>query len=357
MLHTVAELRGHRVGNVDRVLRHEIDADALRADEAHHLLHLVEQRRRRLIEQQVRLVEEEDEPGLVRVAHFGERFEQFGEVPEQEGGVKLRARYQPVGGEDVDDAAALLVEAHEVGDIERGLAEEMLAALRPELEQRALDCAEAWPGDVAIGGGQLVGALAAVDEHGLQVVEVEEQQPLLVGDVEGDGEHALLHLVEAHQPGEEQRPHLGDGGADRMALLAEQVPELDRIVGIGPVRIADLSGAGGKDVVRLRGGGAGHRHAGKVALHVGDEDGDAGAGEALRDPHQRHRLARAGRARDQPVPVGAPEVQRLRLAGCGADEDAVGHALPSRNDWTRHRPGPASIGRDAGAIRRGCGPR
>ena len=62
-------------------------------------------------------------------------------------------------------------------------------------------------------------------EHRAQVLQVEQQQALLVGDAEGDVEHALLDVVEIHQARQQQRAHLGDGGADRMALLAEQVPE------------------------------------------------------------------------------------------------------------------------------------
>jgi hypothetical protein len=66
MLHAVAELAEHRVGDVERVLRDEIDADALGADQAHHLLDLFQQRRRRIVEQQVGLVEEEGQLGLGR---------------------------------------------------------------------------------------------------------------------------------------------------------------------------------------------------------------------------------------------------------------------------------------------------
>ncbi len=66
MLHAVAQLGEHLVRHVDRVLRHEIDADALRADQPHHLLDLVHQRLRRVVEQQMRLVEEEHELGFRR---------------------------------------------------------------------------------------------------------------------------------------------------------------------------------------------------------------------------------------------------------------------------------------------------
>jgi hypothetical protein len=171
-----------------------------------------------------------------------------------------------------------------------------------------------------------------VGEHRLQVVEVDEQQPLGIRDVEGDRQHALLHLVQIHQPGEQQRPHLADGGADRMTLFAVKVPELHGIVGIGPIRIADLRGAGGEGLMRLRGRRSGHREAGEVALHVGDEAGHADLREPLDDPLQRHRLAGTRRARDQAVAVGASEVETLRVrpALARADEDAVRHVARSR---------------------------
>src|SRR3546814_11987108 len=44
VLNAVAELARDILGNVDGVLRHEIDADALRADQAHDLLDLFSER-------------------------------------------------------------------------------------------------------------------------------------------------------------------------------------------------------------------------------------------------------------------------------------------------------------------------
>ena len=46
VLDAVAELAEHLVRHVERVLRDEIDADALGADQAHHLLDLLQQRLR-----------------------------------------------------------------------------------------------------------------------------------------------------------------------------------------------------------------------------------------------------------------------------------------------------------------------
>ena len=104
VLHAVAELRQHLVGHVERVLRDEIDADALGADQPHHLLDLLQQRLRRVVEQQMRLVEEEHELRLVRIADFGQFLEQFRQQPEQEGRIEPRILHQLVGGQDVDDS-------------------------------------------------------------------------------------------------------------------------------------------------------------------------------------------------------------------------------------------------------------
>jgi hypothetical protein len=88
VLHAVAELAQHLLGNVERVLGDEVDADALGADQPHHLLDLLEQRRRRVVEQQVRLVEEEHQLRLVAVADLGQVLEQLGQQPQQEARVQ-----------------------------------------------------------------------------------------------------------------------------------------------------------------------------------------------------------------------------------------------------------------------------
>ncbi len=150
VLHAIAELRQHLVGHVERILRDEIDADALGAHQPHHLLDLLQQRLGRLVEQQMRLVEEEHELRLFRIADFRQFLEQFRQQPEQEGGVEPRIGHQLVGGEDVDIAAAVAVGLHEVLQLERGLAEEFLAALVFQHQQRPLDGADGLLGDVAV---------------------------------------------------------------------------------------------------------------------------------------------------------------------------------------------------------------
>jgi hypothetical protein len=77
-----------------------------------------------------------------------------------------------------------------------------------------------------------------------QVLQVEQRQPVVVGELEGDVEHAFLGVGHVHQPRQQQRPHLRDRGADAVALFAEQVPEDDRkfleLVGIEPDRLGPL---------------------------------------------------------------------------------------------------------------------
>ena len=157
MLHPVAQLAGHFFRNVDRVLRDEIDAHALRTDQAHHLFHLVHQRIGRFVEQQMRFVKEEHQFGLVGIAHLGERFEQFGQQPQQEGRIQPRAVHQFVGRQDIHPAAALAIQCDEIGDVERRLAKERRAALAVEREQLALDRTHAGLGHIAIFARQLGG--------------------------------------------------------------------------------------------------------------------------------------------------------------------------------------------------------
>lgn len=157
---------------------------------------------------------------------------------------------------------------------------------------------------------------------------------LLVGDPEGDVEHALLHVAELHHPCKQERPHLGDGRAHRVAGLAEQVPEDDRRGAIGIVGHPDLHGARLQCVTGLRGRVSGAGEARDIALGVLHKNRDAGRGKCLRKALKRHGLAGSGGTRDQPVPVGIAE-QELLGVGIGrpaaAYEDRiVRHAFHSK---------------------------
>ena len=179
--------------------------------------------------------------------------------------------------------------------------------------------------DVAVCRGQGLRVVGDIGKHGPKILEIEQQQALIVGHLEDQRQHAGLHIVEIEQPGEEQRPEVGHRGAHGMPLLAEQVPE-DRGIGAELV-IADAELC--QPFLQLRCRLAGLADAGKIALHIGQEHGNAAGREALGNDLQRHGLAGAGGAGDEPMPVGIAR-QELQWRGGLRDDDAgnLGHGLP-----------------------------
>ena len=103
--------------------------------------------------------------------------------------------------------------------------------------------------DVAVLGHHLLAALADVVGHRAQVLQVEQRHALVGRHAEHDVEHALLRLVELEQARQQQGPHVLHGGADGVALLAEQVPEQGWIGGDRPVLEANLFGALGEPIL------------------------------------------------------------------------------------------------------------
>ena len=135
-------------------------------------------------------------------------------------------------------------------------------------------------------------------ERGAQILQIEQQEPLLVGDLEDDVENAFLRVVEVEKAREEQRAHLRHGRADHMALLAEHVPENDREA-VRLIVDADFPGAFDEGRLAL----AGLREAREIALDVREKHGGPGVGIAFRQQLQRDGLAAARGARDQPVAI------------------------------------------------------
>ena len=326
MLHPVAQLREHAVGDVERVLRHEVHAHALAAHQPHHQLDALDQRGRCLLEQQMGLVEEKHQLGLIEVAHLGQLLEQLGEHPQQEGGIQPRAVHQLVGRQDIDDASARLG-LHEVGDVEHGLAEEAVAALLVDLQQAALDGANAGRAHVAVLGGELAGVVAHVLKHRAQVLQIEQQHAVVVGDLEHQAQHALLRLIECQHAREHQRAHVAHGGAHRVALrglaagAGKHIPQHGRAGdGFGCGQAAFFQHAG-----ELVADAACLRDAGQVALHVGHEHRHADAAEVLGQRLQGDRLAGAGGAGDQPVAVGQFGQQVALDVAMLGNQDGLGH--------------------------------
>ena len=203
----------------------------------------------------------------------------------------------------------------------RRLAEKLVRALVFQHQKLALDGSDGLLRDVAILRGQIGGVFGDKGQDRAQVLHVEQQQPLLVGDLEGDIQHALLDVVQIHHAGEQQRSHFRDGGAHRMALLPEYIPkhrrELVRLEGE-----VHFLGALEDEVLGLTGFG----DAGEVALDVGCEYGNAGPGKPFRHHLQRHGFSGSGGSGDQTVPVCKPERQPGRLFTLAYENFIVGIA-------------------------------
>ena len=129
-----------------------------------------------------------------------------------------------------------------------------------------------------------------------------------------------LRFVEVEQAAKEERPDLGNGGADGVALLAEDVPEGDGAGGEGEVVDLELLyPVGNFRVVDAR-----LADAGEVSLNVGGKDGDADAAEGFGHYLQGDGFAGAGGAGDQTMAVrhGRQEVERV--------------FAPRYQQWIRH---------------------
>ena len=146
------------LGDVGRTLGDEVDTHALGTDQTDHLFDLVEQSLGGAVEEHVGFVEEEHELRQFHVAHFGQGGVELGEQPQQEGGVELRLHHQFVGSQHVHHTLAPLG-LHQVVDVERGLAEELISPLALQLQEGTLDGADGGGRDITIFGGIFLGVL------------------------------------------------------------------------------------------------------------------------------------------------------------------------------------------------------
>ena len=323
MLHPVAELGQHRIRNVQRVLRHEINAHALGAHQPHHQLDALDQRLGCIGEQQMGFVKEKHQLGLVRVADFGQLLEQLRQHPQQEGGVQARRMHQLVGRQDVDDAMPRAVGLHEVADVEHRLAKEFVAALGFDLHQSALDGAHAGGADIAVLGGELAGVVPHMLQHGAKVLQIKQQQAVVVGNLEDQVQDAGLRFIQVEHAAQQQRPHVGHGGTHRMALLAEHIPQRGRAgQGFGQPQAALL-----QDARQFFPHDACLADAGQVAFHIGHEDRHADSGKAFSQGLQRDGFAGSRGAGDQAVSVGQRRQQLALRLGIFSNKERLGHGV------------------------------
>ena len=129
--------------------------------------------------------------------------------------------------------------------------------------------------------------IADLRQQRAQVLKVEQQPAVVIGDLEHQSQHARLHVVESQDSRKQQRAEVADGRAQRMPLLAEDVPEhRGEAAERGHFR-ADLREA----LLEFRRHCTALRNAGEVTFDVGHEYRHADRRKAFRHHLQAHRLA------------------------------------------------------------------
>src|SRR6476659_3507532 len=119
------------------------------------------------------LVKEETELGLGLIPDFRQLLEQLREEPQEKSRIEARIAHQFIRGQNVDVSSPILIGPNEILERERGLAEELVAALVLQDEELALDGADGGLGDIAVSRGQLGGVVRDVAEHRTKILEIE----------------------------------------------------------------------------------------------------------------------------------------------------------------------------------------
>src|SRR3954453_17358190 len=120
------------------------------------------------------LVKEEHELRLVDVADLRQLFKQFRKQPQQEGGIEPGIGDQLIGRQDVDEAAAVAVLAHEIVDLERRLAEKLGCALVLQHQKLSLNGADGRGRDIAVLRPQVGRVVGDVAQDGAEVFQIKQ---------------------------------------------------------------------------------------------------------------------------------------------------------------------------------------
>src|SRR5262245_11176101 len=122
----------------------------------------------------------------------------------------------------------ITVGLEEVFEIQRGLAEKLVCTLLLECQQIALNGADAGGRNVSVLRGELGCVFPDPLQERAEVLEVEQQQAVVVGDLERERQHARLRVVQIEQSRKQQGTHFADRRANRMSAFTEYIPENDR---------------------------------------------------------------------------------------------------------------------------------
>ena len=117
MLDLIAKLGKHAIRNILRTLGYKVNADPLRADQLHHLFHLLKQYPWRCIKKHMGFIKEKDHFRLFCITCFRQCFKQLRHHKEQEGGIHGRTSNELLTIQDLDPATSRIVCTQPVPDI------------------------------------------------------------------------------------------------------------------------------------------------------------------------------------------------------------------------------------------------
>ncbi len=301
MLDAQAQLRQYGIGQVARGLGNEVHPHTLRTDKSHHLLQTILQGLGGPVEQQVRFVEEQRKHRLVGVAALRQLLEQLGQQPQEEGRINLwRLVHQAAGVKQVDAPAAIAIDPQQILQLQRRLTEQRLGPLLFQRGQAPLQGLGRSGGHQRAVLAQQLWVVLQMAKQRLEVFQVEQQQPLAVGNLERRIERRLLAVGQFKQVAQQQRTHFAEGSAQRMTTLPGDVPQAHR-VGLGLVGEPRHPG---NAFGHLALGRTRRPQATQVSFHVCREHCHTRVAEHLGQTLQGHGLAGAGRSGDQSMAVG-----------------------------------------------------
>ena len=92
-------------------------------------------------------------------------------------------------------------------------------------QQAALNGTNACRRNIAVVGGELAGVFTDPCEQCAQVLQIEQQQTIVIGNLECECQHACLGVVQIENAREQYRPHFRNRRPHRVTLRAEHIPQ------------------------------------------------------------------------------------------------------------------------------------
>ncbi len=128
----------------------------------------------------------------------------------------------------IDITASVICHCQPVPDVQCRLAEKHISALFFQAQQSPLDRADTLSRHIAIGSFELSRIITDVLHHRTQILKIQQQQSLIIGNLENDRHNTALRGIQFQKPTQQIRPHLGNSRPDRMPFFTENIKKTYR---------------------------------------------------------------------------------------------------------------------------------